>query len=325
MTSIERTSRSIEPYIQPIALLGALVVVIELVTLRVLSRTAIHIPGLERVEFGYQFFSELGRIAFNAGIVLVVALALLVATKAAASGRVWLASVLVIFLAFASMAAIGLVSEVVVDLVSVIAIVAVPIACLDQKPNRWLRVWLSPTLFVIAFALAGLPSMLGEMTPGLGIPVTGLWRTAEAVVVVAGVTLLARTWGPLAGRSVLVGLVAGGVVLVSLVSQHAATETLMLWNLGLAGYFHPGIYAVAIACVAYATHLGWVVGDRSIAVGVAFIVAGGIGLHSTIQSAAFLMGIVILLNPSVVGAPEAEPRVLAQTGVQESRAASTSR
>jgi hypothetical protein len=275
---------------------------------------------LERVEIGYRLVSELGRIAFNAAIVLVVALALVVATKGAASGRVWLASVLFTFLAFVAMAAMGVVSEAVVDLVSVLAILAVPIACLDRRPKRWLRTWLSPMLFVVAFALAGLPSILGEMTPGLGIPVTGLWRAAEAVAIVAGVTLLARTSGPVAWRSVSVGLVAGGVALVSLVAQPAATETLMLWNLGLAGYFHPGIYAVAIACVAYAAHRGWTVGDRSIAVALAFVVAGGIGLHSTIQSAAFLMGIVILLVPSVVGAAEVgPPRQLAgPVRVQES-------
>jgi hypothetical protein len=293
-------------------------VVIELITLRVFTRTAIHIPGLERVEIGYRLVSELGRIAFNAAIVLVVALALVVATKGAANGRVWLASVLFTFLAFVAMAAMGVVSEAVVDLVTVIAIVAVPIACLDQRPKRWLRTWLSALLFVVAFALAGLPSILGEMTPGLGIPTTWLWRAAEAVVVVAGVTLLTRTSGPVAWRSISVGLVAGGVALASLVAQPAATETLMLWNLGLAGYFHPGIYAAAIACVAYAAHRGWTVRDRSVAVAVAFLVAGGIGLHSTIQSAAFLMGIVILLVPSVVGAAEEGRRVLPQPGIRQS-------
>jgi hypothetical protein len=96
------------------------------------------------------------------------------------------------------------------------------------------------------------------------------------------------------------GSVAGIFVLAILVAQPSTVEILMLWNLGLAGYFHPLIYAAGTACVVYAAHGAWTLSDRSVAIGAALVIAGGIGLHSTIQSAAFLMGVVVLADPSVV-------------------------
>jgi hypothetical protein len=315
MTTLSRTSHVIDLYTRPIALIGALLLLVELVALRVLTRTAIHIPGLARVEIGYRLVSEIGRVAFSAGVVLVVALIVAVAAKAAGSGRMQLASVLFFFLATAAMAALGVAPEAVIDLVTVIAVVAVPITCLARTSKSWSWTRLSPVLFVVAFVLSAVPSILGKVAPGLGMPVTGIWKTAEAVALVAGLALVARASGPISLRSALVGLVAASLALVSLTTQPAATETLMLWNLGLAGYFPPVFYSAAIACVVYAVHHTWIVGDRSIAVGVAFIVAGGIGLHSTIQSAAFLMGIVILLVPSVVRAPKPPPPVLMPTEI----------
>jgi hypothetical protein len=193
--------------------------------------------------------------------------------------------------------------EAVVDLVTVVTVLAVPLACRERMSEQWSWTRLSPVLFVSAFVLSGTPSILGKVTPGLGMPVTGLWWVAEAVAIGAAVGLVTRASGPIAWRSVLVSLGAACLTLVSLIAQPAATKTLMLWNLGLAGYLHPVVYAVAIACVAYAAQHAWRFGDRSVAVGVAFIAAGGIGLHSTIQSAAFLMGVVILLEPSVLGVP----------------------
>jgi hypothetical protein len=146
---------------------------------------------------------------------------------------------------------------------------------------------------------------MGELAPDLRLPVTGIWQLGEATAIVAGIVLVCRTTGSLMRTSVLVGCLTGGVVLVSLLGQPATIEILMLWNLGLAGYFHPLVYAAGAATMAYAMHGVWSLGDRSVAIGAALVVAGGIGLHNAYQSAAFLMGIVILSQPSLVRRPGA--------------------
>lgn len=315
--SESRTSSVIKPYLRPIASLGALVLMIELVALRVFTRTAIHIPGLERVAIGYRLVSEIGRFAFGTGIVLVVALVVIVATDGALRGRRPLASILFGFLTVAVLAAFGVIPAVVVDVATILAIVAIPFACFSHRSGTWTTTSLSPALFVAAFALSGLPTIAGEIAPEFGTPVAGMWATAEALALLAGVALLARTELPVVRRSVFVGSAAGFVVFVSLVAQPSPTEILMLWNLGLAGYFHPVVYAAAIASLLYSVHFAWTMGDRSVAIGVAFIVAGGIGLHSTIQSAAFLMGVVILSDPFAIRVPESPARADAPLRLQD--------
>jgi hypothetical protein len=306
LTSKSRTGRALEPYLYPIALLTVAALLIELVALRLLTRTAIHIPGLERVEFGYRLVSEVGRLAFAAGIVLIVCLIVVAAVDGGLRGRPGLTLVLYGFLTAAALAAVGFIGDIAVSIVTVLAVAAVPFVCRPRGSAR--RAWsqISPTLFVVAFVVAALPMIAREMVLDLGIPVLGMWQAGEALAILAGIALVARAPGPLKWRSALFGSLAGGFVLVSLVSQPSTVEILMLWNLGLSGYFHPLFYAAATAGVVYGAHGAWRLGDRSVAIGAALVVAGGIGLHSAIQSAAFLIGVVILADPSVARTTAAE-------------------
>ncbi len=300
IVSNTRIRHSVEPYLRPVALAGALVLLIELSALRVLTRTAIHIPGLERIELGYRLVAETGRIAFAAGIVLVTALIAAVLIDGAVNGKLALAGVLSVVVVMAGAAALGVTSETVVDGVAILAVLAIAVLGFRLNSAPWSWTWLSPALFAGAFAVAGTPSLVSKAVPELGVPVAGLWQTAEVLAIMGAIAMLTRARGPLMKRSVYVSGAAGGLAFSMLVAEPTATHTLMLWNLGLAGYFHPLAYAAAVACIAYAVDRAWRAGDRSLAIAVAFMVAGGIGLHSTIQSAAFLMGVVILSDPSVV-------------------------
>ncbi len=302
MTGKLRTSRAIEPYLYPIALLTVAALLIELAALRILTRTAIHIPGLDRVAIGYRVISEVGRFAFGAGVVLIAILMIVVAIDGFERGRRVLAAVLSIFLMVAALAAVGAVGETALSVATLLAVLAVPFACLFRGSGSRPQVWVPPVLFVAVFTIAGLPLIVSGAAPDLGASGTGLWQVAEALALIAGASLVSRVAGPLMWKSVLVASLAGGIVLVSLVAQPSTIEILMLWNLGLAGYFHPLVYAAATASVVYAAHGAWHLGDRSVSIGVGLIVVGGIGLHSTIQSAAFLMGVVILSDPTLIRA-----------------------
>lgn len=81
----------------------------------------------------------------------------------------------------------------------------------------------------------------------------------------------------------------------------------MLWNLGLAGYFHPVLYGLAAAAAAYVAYQAWRYGDHTTLVGIGLLIAGGIGLHSTWQSALTLAGIVLLARPLALIGSGAKP------------------
>jgi len=300
LKTTSRIGGAVEPYLYPIATLTVVALLIELVALRVLTRTAIHIPGLERFAMGYRFVSEIGRFAFGAAFVLLFALIALVALISGIRGRIGLTLVLSAFLSAAALAAAGAVSEFALSVMTVAAVLAAPFLCLrvGSGPASW--TWASPILLAVAFTVAGLPSIAQQMAPDLSVPVAGMWQAAEALVIIAGIALAAHVAGPLLGRSMIFGGVAGGIVLASLVVQPSTIEILMLWNLGLAGYFHPLIYAAGTAVFVYAVHGAWILDDRSVAIGAALVVAGGIGLHSTIRSAAFLMGVIILSDLTLI-------------------------
>ncbi len=300
MKKVAAANRIVEPYLTPITYLATAALLVELVALRILTRTAIHIPGLERVSVVYRVVSEAGRLAFGASVVLVFALFVTVAINQAATGSVGLASILSLFLVFSALAAMGAIVETATDVVTIAAILAVPGLCMSLRQGRWWTL-LSPVLLVAAFTTAAIPTMMNKWAPEIDVPVVGLWHLAEALAIAAGIALLARAVTSVSRRSVVYASAAGAIVLLTLVAEPSTTQTLMLWTVGLAGYFPPALYALSFACVVYAAHRTWVAGDRSVTIGMTFVLAGGIGLYSTIQSAAFLMGIAILSASEIIG------------------------
>jgi hypothetical protein len=287
-----------------IARYGALVLVAELVTLRVASRTAVHIPGLDSVAVGFEVLSEIGRLAFYAAVVLVAMLMMSLTVDAVADRQLPVAIVVGGFLLVAAMAALGRISEPIVDAAAMVAVVAVP---LTSGRHLSLGRRVAPALFAVAFVLGGVPTAAAKAFPGLGLPVVELFIAAEALAVAAAIALPARSPGRPERRSVIVATLAAGIVFGALVLQPATVETLMLWNLGLAGYFSPAVYAIAAAAIGYTLHRSWVVGDRHTVVAIGLLVAGGLGLHSSLQSAAFLVGIVVLLQPKAAGSASRTP------------------
>jgi hypothetical protein len=231
-------------------------------------------------------------MALYVAAVLIAVLLGSLAREAALESRWRLAVVLVAFIAVAALALLGLVPELVVDAATIIAVLA---AALVGEKHRPFRYRLSPIAFGAAFTLAAMPVIAAKAAPELQLPVVEIFMVAEATAIVAAIALLARHIGAApASRSLIVAAAAAGITFLALTMQPATVEILMLWNLGLAGYFHPAVYAAAAAAIAYALHRSWRTDDQATMIGVGFLIAGGIGLHSTLQSAAALIGIVLL-------------------------------
>lgn len=280
----------------------------ELVILRLLTRTAIHIPGLGEVEIGIRVFSEIGRIAFNAALILVFALLVAMTIDAWRRARWPLLVALVGFLAVAIAAPLGWLPESIIDSVTIGVVVAAPLLGWLSGGGS-LRTSIPSFLFSSAFAVAAIPTVVGKAQPATTLPVSGMLNVAEALALAAAFSLLMRVWGRPQRRSLIIAAVAAVVTAGMLAAQPATIEILMLWNLGLAGYFSPVVYGVAAGVCAYAASVSIRRGQPTVALGIAFVIAGGIGLHSTLQSASFLIGVLVLAYPDVIRrpAPNTEP------------------
>jgi hypothetical protein len=120
--------------------------------------------------------------------------------------------------------------------------------------------------------------------------------TAAEVVGVAfalSAPLLAR--GVLDRASVVAGVIVGAVVFAAFLGNGGATARfLLLWNEGLSGVLPSVAYAGAAGCLA-ATLAAFVRAHSGLAAaGMALLVTGGIGLHSTYQSGLVITGMALL-------------------------------
>lgn len=275
----------------------------ELTLLRLVTRTAIHIPGIEEFRSPYHLVSSAGRFAFYAASVLVaITLALLVRVlaqrgmraEATASGAMILAAVA---------ARLGLVTgtalTAVVGLTVVTLSVRVAIAHKRLGPSIGLfgAAFLAAALHALAQNLSG----AGSLQPG---STTVLLFGAETLLVVALVSLhrVAAT----DRRDRAIGVAAGLVVFGVFAASSATTKMLMLWTFGLSGYFPAAVYAVAagvLAMVLSSTSRH----NRSLALTLGLLATGGLGIHSSYQSAMVVCALALLtLSTSDRGAGRTE-------------------
>lgn len=287
----------------------AIALATELVVLRLLTRTAIHIPGLGEIEAGIRFFSEVGRIAFNAALILVFALLVAMTIDAVNKTRWPLVVALAAVLGIAIVAPLGWLPEPIIDLITIVVVIAAPLLGWLSRNGSLKRS--SPSmLFSTAFTVAALPTLVGKAHPGTTLPVVGMLNVAEALALVGAFSLLILVWGRPRWSALIVAALVGVATAGMLAAQPATIEILMLWNLGLAGYFSSVVYGVAAGMFAYAAVTSAQRGQPAVALGVVFVITGGIGLHSTLQSASFFIGVLILAYPHVINgrhAPTDDP------------------
>ncbi|HEX6237736.1 MAG TPA: hypothetical protein VFZ68_11110 [Acidimicrobiales bacterium] len=263
----------------------------ETVLLRLATRTAIHIPGIEQVATPYGVFASIGRFAHYAASLLVALTLVLLAGLLVRRGHPVAAAAVGLVVVAAAAARVGLVSDVGLALAAGTGVAGLVAWVVRAGSRRRLPV----ALFGVAFVAAAVHATVQHLS-GAGAlrPRSTAWLmlTAEAAVLVAvlALPLVVR----LGRRDVVAGAAAGGLVFAVFTANTATSTILLLWTFGLAGYVPGAVYAVA-AGVLVAALRALARTHRDLAVSLALVALGGIGLHSSYQTALVVCGLALLV------------------------------
>ena len=264
---------------------------LELLLLRLLTRSVVHIPGLGTVDGPFAVLAETGRLAFQVASLLLILLLVVLAARfvsrshwpqAAASAG------LILFAAVAAAAFADVISGLQLGALSLAAIALIVPAALSAVGWRGAA---STLAFTAAFLL----------TAGFALAPQAGWRPpAETLVAGEALALGFAITSPLLVRptrdrfTIAAAALTAVIVLALLLGNAATTKNLALWSVGLAGYFPSVAYAAAAGALAYAI-VGGLRGRSSlIALGVSLIALGGIGFHSTYQTGLVVLGLAVI-------------------------------
>lgn len=269
----------------------------ELVVLRLVTRTAVHIPGLSALDTPYVIVAGLGRFAYYAAALLLIAtLCVLIweASRRRTRASIAVAASLVVFFGASALARAGLATDGALDLASVGAVVIVAIRGIAgpavgnaDMPRR-----ASVTLFASAFLGASLYAMAepGDSggAPAWLLPISELllilWCLGSPLLTAHRIDRIAAAWGIAVATSVFGALAA----------SEATVKVLLLWNFGVAGSFPAWTYALSFGSFAYAFVAALRAGRSDLGMALALLAIGGVGLHSTYQTGMVLVGLVLL-------------------------------
>lgn len=302
MTSPDPSSTSLEEarpaggLLEWLSVATALAAGVELVILRIFTRTAIHIPGFADLRSVYVPISEVGRYAFYLAVVLLLVTLILIVEnlyrRSAVAARAGAAGV-ALFLIAAAIARMGEVDGMTLDGATLAALLLLAPWALGGAHRRSRF----PTiLLVTAFVFSGLVATVQALAGSGQMLGGGTWLAlageAIAVGAAAATPLLV---GRVRSRPALAwGTAVGGATYAGLLVNASTVKILLLWNFGLAGYLPSVLYGIAAGGVTYTIVALRATGRRTSAVGIALLFMGGIGLHSTYQSGLVLAGFASL-------------------------------
>lgn len=271
--------------------------VAELLVLRVFTRTIIHIPGAQDATAVLGLVADAGRFAYYlAAVLLVITLVLLVGdlVRRGSARSMTAAATVLMFIATSTVARAGLVSDLL--LATVTGACVVTLTCLVTTTVHGYGRRVLPICFVAGYACSAAYTALSPTQLRVD-RVTGsptLLFLAEALVL-AGATLSPLLVHARRDRlAALVGLTAGLGVLGMLVANASTTKILLLWNIGLSGYFPDVVYAVAFGALVYTVIALARSGNHLRSLAILLVLAGGIGLHSTYQTGLVVAGLGVL-------------------------------
>ena len=307
------TSPSLDPPLAPgLWLMRAVVLAagIELVVLRLMTRTAIHIPGISKVENPYRLAAETGRYAYYVALVLVVIALGSVTRREWQAGRFGPNSVAIVwFIGAAGATRLGLMS----DSALAWSVVGSALLLLPAAMRRYQPRMLPIVLFGMSFVIAGIhnAAQSEELGSFIGQAPNGLLVLAEALAILACVTSPMLVQTKLRTAPLVAGVGIASITFMALLASQATAKILLLWNFGLAGYFPAIAYAIAIGALTF-TALQSRRTDGQLALGLVLLIIGGLGLHSSYQSGLVILGLAALGAPdleskTVIWKPEQSP------------------
>ena len=279
---------------RPLLTALAAAVVVELVLLRLGTRTLIHIPGLGRFEDPIRIVAEVGRFAYYLAVVLLfgslVTLAYRGFQERSPKGYV-VGAALVGFLLVASAGRLEIIPPALVGGYVSLAMVIVLIF-------GW-RGWRSvPLLMFVVAALAAGWSALGQgVAAGLtGDQVDTLLLNAEISLVLAGITAPLLLLQPPTRTALSGGVATAILTTVILVAANSTMSILLLWTVGVPGWLPSIAYGVAIGGLVVTGWSALTSGEWPVGLGLMLLVAGGVGTISTYQSGLVLAGLLVTVG-----------------------------
>ena len=266
--------------------------VVELAILRTFTRTAIHVPALEQLQEPYEWVASAGRYAYFVSVGLVFPALAILATRMGALKHPsrWLAIVAIGAFSIASLGAAAELAPIfLLDAVTIWAVALLAIATASSVPRPVMAVPLAA--FAIAFGLSGAYTALPDA--GAGQP-SSLLDGAELAGLTFAISLPLLVARPHDRAATIAGVAVTAFALAFFLGNGSTSRFLLLWNVGLSGTL-PGVaYAAAAGAIAFSGVQFWRSGSPLAASGVLLLVAGGIGLQSSYQSALAIAGIAAL-------------------------------
>ena len=263
---------------------------VELAILRLLTRTAIHIPALDQLQTPYAWLSDGGRYAYFVVIALLLPVLALLALRLGASSRLATAAV-TLFVAAALGATFDVLHRAILDVATIVSIAMLVAAISLQLPKRTAAIPVASYGF--AAGIAGLYVAMPSIAD-LGFPArqpTMLLTGAEYLAVAFAVTsplLVARSMDR---TSQWAGAGVGLMALLLFLGNGATMRFLLLWNAGLSGVLPGVVYAIAAGALALTVVALARRGAVLAAAGILLLITGGIGLQSTYQSGLVVAGL----------------------------------
>ena len=293
-----RVASRTRPAVATTVLMAALAAVAaELVVQRVLVRVGIHIPALPFLQGPYRALVETGSVTFPAATLLVGAAlaATLLALTHRMPGRAGVA-VAVAAAPFPLVGAMLGLADVQTGWEARLAslyLIAAGVAGASLVARQRGRGRAFSAVLVLSLALGALATVPEATERGRTAALTDL---SEAGILAAAIlapfaftrrNMIDRTIAALAGG-------AGLTVLVVQLGNTATTNILMLWGLGLTGSLPFPLYSIAAGALVLAMVSLVREGRLTLALGLAFVALGGLGLHNTYQSTVQILGLCVL-------------------------------